>query len=168
MTPERWIVVPNWREFQHYKNRDPSWIKAYTRLLSNADYIGLSFHVRGVLFGLWLAYARSDGQLLGSTSTLTRQLGGDTGTRVTTRDLAALNDAGFIRFSASKPLALRYQVASPEVEREKEKERTSLPTYVAKEHAEAGRAEIENGIAPEQHHDLAALVAHALPDDIPL
>ena len=128
---ERWIVVPNWREFQHYKNRDPSWVKAYTRLLDDPEYLELSFHVRGVLLGLWLAYARSDGQLRGNTLALTRQLGGDTGTRVTTRDLERLNHAGFIRFSASKPLALRYQVASPEVEVEREKEKNNPVTVTA-------------------------------------
>lgn len=120
MSNERWIVIPNWREFQHYKNRDPNWVKVYTRLLSDDDWLSLSFHVRGVLVGLWLAYARSDGQLRGSTVTLTRQLGGGVGQRVTTRDLDSLNHAGLIEFSASKPLALRYQAASPEAEQEKE------------------------------------------------
>lgn len=120
MTDERWIVIPNWAEFQHYKNRDPSWIKAYTRLLSDDAWMSLTHHQRGILLGLWLIYARSDGQIRGSTVTVTRQLGGDTGQRVTTRDLEALNHAGLIHFSASKPLALRYQAASPEKRREEE------------------------------------------------
>lgn len=138
MANDRWIVIPNWREFQHYKNRDPNWVKVYTRLLSDDSWLSLTFHVRGVLVGLWLAYARSDGQLRGSTVTLTRQLGGDVGQRVTTRDLDSLNHAGLIEFSASKPLALRYQAASLEAEAEKEKIKAALkgPVGVAAQEPE--------------------------------
>ena len=123
-TPERWIVIPNWSEYQHYKKRDPSWIKGYTRQLSDDDYLALTFSQRGLLDGLRLAYAESDGQLRGRSTTLTRRLG----QKVSTRTLEALNHAGFIAFTASKPLALRYQVASPETEEEKEKDNPLPPS----------------------------------------
>jgi len=136
--PERWIVVPNWREFQHYKDRDPRWIKAYTRLLSDAEYLALSFRLRGILHSIWLLYAASDGLVSGSSpAQLGRMLGADA---VRTRDIESLNHAGFIRFSASKPLALRYQAASPEVEVETYK--AFLPSNGVEGPAtEAGRLE---------------------------
>jgi hypothetical protein len=81
------------------RSKVPPWIKTFTKLLSDDDYLALSHHLRGVLLGIWLEYARARRQLRGSTVTLTRRLG----QRVTTRDLEALNDAGFIAFSASKP-----------------------------------------------------------------
>lgn len=117
-----WIVVPRWDGsdgFQHYRDRDPIWIKNYRTLLSSDEYLTLSFHIRGVLHGLWLAYAASNRQLRDSTLTLTRRIG----QRVTTRDLLALNHAGFIEFSASRPLAPVYQAASLDKEKEKKKTR---------------------------------------------
>lgn len=111
---ELWIVIPHWEEFQHRdvsrSDNVPPWIKAYTKLLSDDDFLDLSHHLRGVLLGLWLEYARSTRQLRDSTVTLTRRLG----QRVMTRDLQSLNDAGFITFVASKPLAARQQTASLE------------------------------------------------------
>lgn len=117
-TPERWIVIDRWDDFQHPdagRSGVTPWIKSYTRLLSNDDFLELSHHLRGVLFGLWLEYARARRQLGGSPVALTRRLG----QRVTTRDLDTLNHAGFIHFVASKPQAERKQPASLEVEVEK-------------------------------------------------
>lgn len=107
---DQWIVIPNWdgdeehEGFQHYKDRDPIWIKNYRALLSKEEYICLSFHVRGILHGLWLEYAASNRQIRDNTLTLTRRLG----QRVSTRDLKSLSDAGLIEFSASAPLAPCY------------------------------------------------------------
>lgn len=123
---EKWIVIPKWDGadgFQHYKNRDPIWIKAYTRLLSDRAFLSLTYHQRGLLLSIWLEYARGNRQLSDSTVGLTRQLG----QRVLRRDLEALSHAGFITFSASRPLAPRYQDASPEKRRE-EKTFTSSTT----------------------------------------
>lgn len=116
---QRWIVIPHWvsdgdhEGFQHYKDRDPIWIKNYRNLLAKDEYLTLSYHLRGILHSLWLEYAASNRQISDNTLTLTRRLG----QRVTTRDLVSLNRAGFITFSASKPLAARY----PRKEKEKEK-----------------------------------------------
>lgn len=110
--PKYRIVIPRWDGadgFQHYKDRDPKWIKVYTRLNSDDDYFELSYHLRGVLLGIWLEYARSGRQLTGTPLALGRRLGH----RITTQDLKRLNQAGFIELS----LADRYQTASPEQNR---------------------------------------------------
>lgn len=120
---ERWIVIPNWHGedgeegLQHYRDRDPIWIKNYRRLLVNPDYLNLTAPARALLHGLWLLYASSDGAVPEQTSYLSRALA----LRVSNTQVEALNHAGFIQLSASKPLALRYQRASPEREGEKEK-----------------------------------------------
>ncbi len=116
---ERWIVIPRWDEFQHYKNRDPSWVKNYTRLLRDWNYVGLTFRLRGILHGIWLLYAASGLELGASPAQLGRMLGDDS---VRMRDLQSLSDAGFIQLSASRPLASRYHAASPEKETEIETE----------------------------------------------
>lgn len=99
---ERWIVVPNWEKFQHYKDRNPAWIKLYTELQDKDEWLDLSLRLRGMLCGIWLLYAKSGQQLGASPARLGRMLGEST---VRVRDLERLESAGFITFSASKPLA---------------------------------------------------------------
>lgn len=120
MSKDRWIWIPNWDGtdgFQHYKGRDPIWIKNYTRLLSHDAYTELSFAQRGLLHGLWLEYARSSRKLPGNTRVLSRRLGH----QVFHRSLIALSEAGFIQFLDSTTLAKRLQDASPEKNREEKK-----------------------------------------------
>jgi hypothetical protein len=102
VSDDLWIVIPSWERFQHYKDRDPNWIKNYTALLNDPDYLTLTAHQRGVLHGLWLIYASSHCRVRANTASLSRQLG----VRVSSRQLTSLNHAGFIQLSASKPLAL--------------------------------------------------------------
>lgn len=116
-----WIVVPRWDEFQHRdmaRSSVPPWIKTYTRLLHDDAYLGLSAHQRAVLHGLWLMYASHRRQLAANTASITRQLG----LRVSSRQLKALVDAGFIEVSASKPAS---EPASLEVEVEKKSTSTN-------------------------------------------
>jgi hypothetical protein len=112
--PDRWIVIPRWPEFQHYRNRDPSWIKNQVSMLHSDEYRRCTLAVRGLYHGCMLEYAASHGQLRGDAASLTRLLG----QRVTDAQLERLNHAGLIEFSASKPPAM---VASPEKRRVKEK-----------------------------------------------
>lgn len=104
-------MIPNWRRFQHYKKRNPIWIKVYTELMSDPAFLGLTFAQRGLLISLWLEYARSRRSIIGHTSGVYRALG----RHVTTSQLKTLSDAGFIEISASKPASKRYQSASPEL-----------------------------------------------------
>lgn len=111
------IIIPRWDSpdgFQHYKDRDPKWIKVYTRLLDDDSYLSLTVTQRAVLHGLWLMYAKSAGKVPENTSKLSRRLG----IRVTKRTLDALNQAGFIEFSLAEP----EQVVSLEKRREEKKE----------------------------------------------
>ena len=98
-------MIPNWHRFQHYRNRRPTWIKVYLDLAHKEEFLNLTGHQRAVLLGLWMEYCESGGKLpltLGSLSAHLRL-------RVMSRDIEALNDAGFIEVSASKPLAKRLQ-----------------------------------------------------------
>jgi len=99
---ERWIVVNKWDEFQHpdaLRTGNIPWLKTFTRLLSDDAYLGLNAGERAVLHGIWLEYARSRGQLRLAHGSLTRRLN----LKVRQEHLDALNHAGFIHFSASKP-----------------------------------------------------------------
>lgn len=102
------IEIIGWDRFQHYKDRNPPWIKNYTELLADDGYLGLSGNRRAILHGLWLAYAMSHGRLADNSLSLSRRLS----VKVTRRDLEALSHAGFIRLVASTPLANRSTDAS--------------------------------------------------------
>jgi len=111
-----WIVIPNWRRFQHYRDRQPRWIKVYTELMSDPAFLGLTFAQRGLLISLWLEYARSRRAIRVRAASVSRQLGG----RVASAQLEALSDAGFIEVSASKPAGEHASnIAGLEVEVEK-------------------------------------------------
>jgi len=127
MSDELWIEIPNWDRFQHYRDRNPPWIKNYLELLHDDNYLSLTGHERAVLHGLWLEYASSRRRLRLDTRSISARLN----LRVTTATLERLNHAGFVTLSASKALAPR--VARGEAEQEKEK---SLPAKEASYEAE--------------------------------
>jgi len=111
-----WIIIPGWDRFQHYKSRNPIWIKLYTELLTDPDFVKLSFRQRGILTGLWTLFSQTRGQLGASPAGVGFMLGDSS---VRARDLKALVDAGWIVISASRPLAIGYQLASPDKEKTK-------------------------------------------------
>jgi hypothetical protein len=160
MAARNYVWIPNWEGsddnpegFQHYKNRDPIWIKNYTRLLSKDEYLALSGHRRGVLHGIWLAYATSRRRLPHETLTLTRRLG----LKVTTADLASLNHAGFIEVVASDVLAERLQDASPHA---RPRARGELEVEEEQDQSLVARGQADNGTAPPLADD-------DIPFDIP-
>jgi len=96
-----WIEIPNWDRFQHYGlYRRPGWIKNYTSLLRKDEYLDLPLAARGLLHGIWLAYADRDGRLRRADLPATLLA------RARDAHLTSLNDAGLIAFCASKPLPL--------------------------------------------------------------
>jgi len=123
MSDELWIEVAGWQRFQHYRDRNPPWVKLYTQLQHDDNWISLTPHRRAMLVGIWLEYASSSCAVRAHTRRLSRALH----MQVTRSDLKALNDAGFIHFAASKPLAPRAR--SRETEAEKEKSRSREARY---------------------------------------
>ncbi len=135
MSDDRWIWIPNWdgpTGFQHYKDRDPKWIKCYTRLLSKDEYMELTFAERGLLLSIWLEYARSHRALRSHSTRLSQRLG----QKVYKRSLESLIHAGFVEIVDSETLAKRKQLASPEKRREEKTTGVSgkRPVHVWQEH----------------------------------
>lgn len=118
MDEQRWIEIPNWDRFQHYRDRRPAWVKAYVSLLTNVDYRALTGHQRAVLLGIWLMYASNSSRLAVDTASLTRAIG----LRVSEKTIDALEQAGFVRIV----LAPRYQEASDLLAPKTETERESV------------------------------------------
>lgn len=53
------IVPKNWREFQHYSNRNPPWIRLHRKLLDNKDFHRLPTASKALAPMLWLLASES-------------------------------------------------------------------------------------------------------------
>jgi hypothetical protein len=113
-----WIIVRNWDRFQHYKDRSPVWIKIYTALRSDPDWLNLSHAEQGLLVNIWLEYARADGVL--ESRQMYAQSHARRGTRFSLRSrIDSLCKAGWISLSASKPASTPLALARARVREEK-------------------------------------------------
>jgi hypothetical protein len=145
---EVWIIIPGWAKFQHYpSNRGIAWVKDYLDQLDRDEYMALTFAQRGLLKDLRKLYARRRGVLSGDTASLSRALS----ERVLSTQLEALNHAGYIEFSASKPLAHFDNPASTE----EEVLRTSSKKGGARAKATRARTAPEKNSAPDRDAALA-------------
>jgi len=112
------IITPkNWRSFQHYKDRSPTWIKLHRALLDDYQFFCLPVASRALAPCLWLiASEYEDGKIDASLDELAFRL------RMTRGDLAdALSPLIESRFfDASEPLADCKQDSIPEKRREEE------------------------------------------------
>lgn len=101
------LAVKNWEEFQHYRDRDPVWIKLYGRLLDDAEFLALAEPAQAQLVKLWLVASRCRNQIRDDARFLKHCLHTN---RLYVDDLVA---AGFLERVASTPLAKPEQAASP-------------------------------------------------------
>lgn len=114
------IAPKNWKEFQHYKDRAPQWIKLHKRLLDDFEYACLPVASKALAPMLWLlASEYEDGVITISMNAVAFRL------RMTVAELEnslkPLVASGFF-ITDSDLLAAGYQPASLEKEKEKEKE----------------------------------------------
>lgn len=54
-----YISIRNWEKYQHYKDRNPPWIKCYTHLLDDDDFLDLSMAERALWIMLLLRASRN-------------------------------------------------------------------------------------------------------------
>ena len=57
------LIVVNWGRFQHYKDRNPPWIKFHTSLLDDYEFQRLPDAAKWQLLLLWLVAARQDNRI---------------------------------------------------------------------------------------------------------
>lgn len=139
------IAPKNWREFQHYKDRCPPWIRLHRKLLDDRDFHRLPVASRALAPMLWLLASESvDGVIDADHDNLAFRL------RSSEKEVAAalrpLLERGFFVTlqDDSKPLATRKQLAVPEAEAETETETEALSEAEAEtgfdQPARAGRS----------------------------
>jgi hypothetical protein len=108
--------VRNWEEFQHYKDRDPSWIKLYNRLLDDYAFGLLPDSRKWHLIGIFLLASRHNNRVPRDPAWVSRKIGAQVPV-----DLGLLERAGFLVMLDAPPLtAGAEQNASPEKEERRE------------------------------------------------
>ncbi len=112
------LTPKNWKEFQHYSDRKPAWIKLHRGLLDDFGYSRLPLASRALAPMLWLLASEYEGgAITAAMSEIAFRL------RITEDDLSAaltpLIEAGFF-LTDSVPLSSRKQEAC--LEREKQEE----------------------------------------------
>ncbi len=63
-----YLAVHGWGDFQHYKDRNPPWIKVHTSVLDDYTFFQLPTKAKAHLFLLWLLAARTDNKIPYDTS----------------------------------------------------------------------------------------------------
>lgn len=120
-----YFSVRNWEEFQHYKDRDPTWIKLYNRLLDDYAFGLLPDARKWHLIGIFLLASRHNNRVPKDPHWVARKIGAHMPV-----DLTLLERAGFLVMlddeSPDAPLlpAPPEQVASPEKEKSREETET--------------------------------------------
>lgn len=115
------LTIPGWSDFQHYKDRNPAWIKLHKRLLDNFDFHCLPVASRALAPMLWLLASESnEGSIDYASNKLSFRL------RMAIDDfeeaLKPLISAGFVELEQddSSPLADRKRESIPEKEEERQ------------------------------------------------
>lgn len=119
------LAVKNWAKFQHYKQRNPPWIRLYNELLDDYAFACLQDASKWHAVGIWLLASRFDNRIPDDPTWIAQRINART-----KLDLDELLSAGFIERcnddqGASTPLALVKQDATPETETETETETDS-------------------------------------------
>lgn len=86
----RLLTVKNWNEFQHYKKRNPPWIKMHRAILDDYAFLSMPDVCKGHLMHLWLFASQNNGMVPHDVPFLERKL------FLTGLDLDRLVEAGFL------------------------------------------------------------------------
>ena len=57
------MKIKGWEKFQHYKHRDPPWIKLHKKLLNDPEWFALSGDASKMLASCWLLASETSGEL---------------------------------------------------------------------------------------------------------
>ena len=117
--------VKNFEKFQHYKDRNPPWIKLHRALLDDYEFARLQDASKAHLMLLWLLASQLNNKIPDDPKWIKNRLG-----LTAVIDIKLLEEKGFLILmqDASTPLAK----CSPEREAEAERERPPIPPKVSK------------------------------------
>jgi len=104
-----YLTVKNWKEFQHYADRSPPWIKLHRSVLDDYEFSALPDATKAHLMLIWLLASSNEGRVPSDPAWLSRRLA-----TTETVDLDALVRSGFLiaEQPASEAIAQSKQPAS--------------------------------------------------------
>ena len=127
-----YLSIPKWDEFQHYKDRNPPWIKLHNQLLENYEFECLPDASKAHLLCIWMFASRTNNKLRNDSKWIGRKIGANSKV-----DIDLLIESGFLQLNqrlqtmeqdASTMLQGAEQCAIPEERREEgEREREHIP-----------------------------------------
>lgn len=115
------LSVKNWDEFQHYKDRNPPWIKLHNTLLEDYEFECLQDASKGHLLCIWMLASRTNNKIPYDSAWVARKIGASDKV-----DLDLLLSSGFlvlnqplpsVEHDASKALQDVEHIAIPEESR---------------------------------------------------
>jgi hypothetical protein len=86
----KFLHVKNWEQFQHYKKRNPPWIKLHRALLDDYDFCGLPDAAKCHLLLIWAYASQNNGMVPVDVPFLERKIS------CTGIDLDLLVQSGFL------------------------------------------------------------------------
>lgn len=124
-----YLRIRNWAKYQHYKKRNPAWVKLYSSLLDDYEFGCLQDASKLLAILLILLAARTNNRIPNDPTWIQKKLHLEAAP-----DLDALISCRFIELeSASTLLAPCKQPAMPETERETEQRRGEADRDIQKE-----------------------------------
>ncbi|PHR55948.1 MAG: hypothetical protein COA43_14610 [Robiginitomaculum sp.] len=110
--------VKNWDEFQHYKDRNPPWIKLHNHLLDDYEFEMLGDAAKGHLLCIWMLASRTKNEMILDDKWITKKIGASNKV-----NLEALISAGFliVEHDASNSLHNKTQLATVSVPSEEKR-----------------------------------------------
>jgi hypothetical protein len=118
---DSFFQIVNWKQFQHYRHRNPPWIKLHRELLISRAWISATDADRALMVALMLIAAETENLIPADPGYVRRRAYLNT-----EPNFSRLLEVGFLE-SASKKLASCKQDARPETEAETETEKTKPP-----------------------------------------
>lgn len=87
----RYLVVKNWQEHQHYKKRNPPWIKLHRTLVEDYAFAALKDKTKAHLILIWVLAAATEGRIPHDAAFIAKRINASE-----TLDLQAMITAGFL------------------------------------------------------------------------
>ena len=127
-------VIRNWARHQHYKHRDPPWIKVHRSLLNDPEYHELNDSARALLLELWILGPDKDGHVSDDSNVLAFRL--RRASNMLAEPLQSLVEHGFI----THLLACCKHDASQSTEESREEQRDGVIPQTTTENSKPHQA----------------------------
>ena len=141
----QYYYIKNWRRFQHYKHRNPPWIKLHQEIFTSADWLALADASKLLMIVCMVLAGRNKGQVPNDPAYIKRVAYLDK-----PPNLKPLIDCGFlIEVLADASECVQMLVESPESR--EQKDRKKLNGFESGLNGHSGKTKPRHGIKTKDH-----------------